>query len=75
MLTGGMLATMSEPSIVIDGIAGIGTAQTDRAANGNTNSTTVNAMDTSLNRHVIRFCNRILTSHDDVFCDCRHRDP
>jgi hypothetical protein len=69
MLLGGMLATMPAPSVVIAGIAGIGTEQVDRAANGNTNNTVINATDTSLNRHVMMFCNRILPSAVGIFCD------
>jgi len=69
MPTGGMLATMPEPSIAIFCIAGIGIEQADRPANGNTNSSVAIETDTSLDRSVIMFCNRILLSAEEIFCD------
>jgi hypothetical protein len=69
MLAGDMPAIMPDPSIAIACIAGIGIRQADSAANGITNSVVASALDTSLDCHVMMFCNRILLSADDVFCD------
>jgi hypothetical protein len=69
MLTGGIPATMPEVFITICPIAGIGIKHAERVAIGNTSSTITSAMDTSLDRRVMMFCNESYSAGGDVFCD------
>jgi hypothetical protein len=64
-----MVALIPASLIAISCIAGIGIQQADRAATGNTSSVITSAIDTNLDRTAISFCNQILLSAEDVFCD------